>query len=210
MERLTDENFDQFLEKSKKKPVLVDFWALWCHPCAILSPILEELEKEFKEKIIFAQVNVDGAPKTSTKYRITQIPAVFLFYNKKIKSGFLGTKPKEQIRDWLKRELEEIEEKEEKIEKICQKLQIEETLKWYQEYAKKQGFKLNPEKSVVISIINGLLNNEKKYGARYCPCQRITGDFEKDRPKICPCSFSKKEIEEKGHCLCGLFWKKEA
>ncbi len=84
---------------------------------------------------------------------------------------------------------------------------IEEIIKHYEEYAKKNKFKLNPNREVVRRLVLGMLENEKKYGFRYCPCRRITGNPEEDKPKICPCQFMHKEIEEQGHCLCGLFVK---
>ena len=96
MERLTDENFDEFVNNAKK-PVLVDFFTIWCQPCTILSPILESLEEEFKEKISFAQVNVDGAPQTATNLGINQIPTVVLFYKGEPLSGFIGVKSKEEM-----------------------------------------------------------------------------------------------------------------
>ena len=49
---------------------------------------------------------------------------------------------------------------------------------------------------------------KKKYGQKYCPCRRISGDLEEDRPKICPCKWHKEEIERDDHCYCGLFYKK--
>jgi len=207
MERLTDENFDEFVNNAKK-PVLVDFFTIWCQPCTILSPILESLEEEFKEKISFAQVNVDGAPQTATNLGINQIPTVVLFYKGEPLSGFIGVKSKEEIKEWLNNQLRKIEkEKEDSLTQ--QEKEIEEVIKWYQGYAEKNGFRLNPDKKALITIIKGLLNNEKKYGARYCPCRRITGNLEEDRPKICPCSYHKQEIDQNGHCHCGLFWKKE-
>ena len=80
-------------------------------------------------------------------------------------------------------------------------------LKFFEEYAKKQGFFLN-KKEIVENILEGLIRNEEKYGHIYCPCRVITGDLEEDRPKICPCTWHKEEIREKGKCLCGLFVRK--
>ena len=77
----------------------------------------------------------------------------------------------------------------------------------YEEYAERNGFKLNPNREVVERLVKGLLANEERYGARYCPCRRVTGNKEEDKGKICPCQFMRKEIEEQGRCLCGLFWK---
>lgn len=83
----------------------------------------------------------------------------------------------------------------------------ENLIKQYKEYAEKNGFKLNPNQKIVEGLVKALLENEKKYGARYCPCRRITGNVEEDKDKICPCVWHKKEIEEMGHCHCNLFVK---
>jgi ferredoxin-thioredoxin reductase catalytic subunit len=86
-------------------------------------------------------------------------------------------------------------------------MEIENLIKKYQEYAKENRFSLNPDRKVVERIIRGLLENERKYGVRYCPCRRISGDPKEDSKKICPCFWHKEEIEKNGHCLCGLFVK---
>lgn len=185
MIELTDENFEETISKSDK-PVLVDFFAEWCNPCHILSPILEKLAKDFEGKIIFAKANVDSAPLASQKFSIDQIPTVVLLKEGKPVSGFVGVRTEEIIRDWLKENF---------------------LIREYEEYAQKNGFKLNPNKEAVGKIIKGLLANEKKYGARYCPCRRVTGNQEEDTPKICPCIYHREEIERLGHCLCGLFFK---
>ena len=182
---LTDQNFEEIISKSEK-PVLVDYFGEWCNPCHILSPILEKLAEEFEEKIIFAKANVEEIPKISQKFGIDRIPTVILFKEGKPVSGFFGVRPEEIIRDWLKENL---------------------LIKEYEEYAQKFGFKLNPNREIVERIIKGLLENEKKYGARYCPCRRVTGSREEDKKKICPCDFMQTEIEEQGHCLCSLFFK---
>ena len=86
----------------------------------------------------------------------------------------------------------------EKIEKIA---------KGFEMYAKSRGFRLNPDRKVVEMIIKGLLANEKKHGARYCPCRVVTGDKEEDRKIICPCVYHLDELNEMGHCHCNLFVK---
>ncbi len=85
---------------------------------------------------------------------------------------------------------------------------MDDLIKKYQEYALLNGFKLNPNVKVVESIIKGLLAREEKFGARYCPCRRVTGDKEEDKKIICPCIYHKEEIEKDGKCFCGLFVKK--
>jgi ferredoxin-thioredoxin reductase catalytic chain len=88
-------------------------------------------------------------------------------------------------------------EEDEKIKKI---------IEGYERYASKNGFMLNPDRKIVENLVRGLLFNEKKYGARYCPCRRVSGD-ESDRKKICPCFWHKEEIRDMGHCHCMLFVK---
>lgn len=192
---LTNGNFEKEISNAKK-PVLVDFWASYCNPCFVLGPILEKLAEEFNGKFIFAKVNIEEASITAQKYGIDRIPTVIFFKEGKPVSGFLGVRPEEEIREWLENMLKENEN--EKVEKLIRE---------YEEYAKRNGFSLNPNKKVVEGIIKSLLEREKKFGARYCPCRRITEDKEENKKIICPCQFMRKEIEEQGHCLCGLFVK---
>jgi len=73
--------------------------------------------------------------------------------------------------------------------------------------AGKRIMKLNPDKKVVDRVMAGLNKNEEKYGKRYCPCRRVTGNEAEDAKIICPCIYSKEEIEKDGKCFCGLFVK---
>ena len=84
---------------------------------------------------------------------------------------------------------------------------MEDLIKKYQQYAKENGFRLNPNRQVVEGIVKGLLEKEKNFGFKYCPCRRVTGNQEDDRKIICPCIYHQKEIEKDGHCLCRLFVK---
>jgi thioredoxin 1 len=76
-----------------------------------------------------------------------------------------------------------------------------------EKYASSKGYRLNPDEEVVMGILSGLLENEEKYGYRYCPCRPVTGDRQKDLPKICPCKWHEEELEQFGRCHCGLFVK---
>jgi len=213
MIELTDQNFEnEVIDNSK--PVLVDFYTSWCPPCKVLAPILEKLSLEFKEEIIFTKINIDSNPITSQKFGIESIPTVALFRNGKPLNGFVGAIPEPSIREWLAKNLNLLKNNNEKssgqdieasVSSDDQK--IEEMIKGYQSLAEEKGIKINPDKQVVRSLMKGLLEKEKKYGVRYCPCRRITGKKEEDDLKICPCRFSEKEIQEKGQCLCGLFVK---
>lgn len=84
---------------------------------------------------------------------------------------------------------------------------IEKLIEEYKKYAEENGFRLNNNRKVVEGIIKGLLVNEKKYGFRYCPCRRVSGNLEEDEKKVCPCFWHKEEIERDGHCHCNLFVK---
>lgn len=209
---LTDQNFEKEIQAADK-PVLVDFWAEWCTPCFVLGPILEKLAEEYKDKFILAKVNLEAASLTAQKFGIQQIPTVILFNEGKPISGFIGVRPEPTVRELLDKMLKDIssEKKPEDIENATSpspsQTELEPLIKNYQEYAEKNGFKLNPNREVVERLIKGMLENEKKYGARYCPCRRITGNPEEDKPKICPCQWHQEEIERDGHCFCWLFVK---
>jgi len=211
---LTDENFEREIS-SLKEPVLVDFWADYCTPCHILGPILEKLVNEYREKLILAKVSLDAAPLAAQKYGIEQIPTIILFKEGKPISGFVGVRPEPQIREWLEENLKNDGQKE--IEKIIKEVEEDKSSSppslslcessVYEEYAKQNGLKLNPDPRVVKRLIVGLLENEKKYGQKYCPCRRVSGNSEEDKSKICPCAWHREEIEKNGRCLCGLFVK---
>lgn len=104
---ITDIDFkEKVIEKSKETPIVVDFWAQWCQPCLTLSPILEELEEESKSKFILAKINVDEAPETSKQHSIMSIPSVKMFKQGKQIAEFVGALPKEQVKEWLDKNLE--------------------------------------------------------------------------------------------------------
>jgi thioredoxin len=98
-----DNNFDkEVLEKSNKKPVIVDFWAPWCPPCLMLAPVLEEAVKSFKGKVILVKANTNDCRAKAEDYRVKAIPNIKLFKKGRIVGEFVGFKPKEEIINWLK------------------------------------------------------------------------------------------------------------
>jgi len=103
---LNDQNFEEEIKKANK-PVLVDFWTEWCSPCQILTPILEKVIEEFKDKIIFAKVNLDEAPIISQRYGIEKIPTVILFKEGRPISFFEGLRGEDEIKNWLNEVLKE-------------------------------------------------------------------------------------------------------
>lgn len=93
---LTDNDFHQEVEKSEV-PYLVDFWAIWCPPCTIIVPILEEIAKKFEGKIKIGKVNVDNEIKTANEFVIQNIPTLILFKDAREVERIIGAVPKEHI-----------------------------------------------------------------------------------------------------------------
>jgi thioredoxin 1 len=101
---VTDGNFEPEILKSDI-PVMVDFWAPWCGPCHIISPILEELAKEYGGKVKLAKMNVDENPATPSRYGIRGIPTVILFKDGQIFDQIIGAVPKSKVEDMIKKAL---------------------------------------------------------------------------------------------------------
>jgi thioredoxin 1 len=90
---VTDAMFEQTVLKSDK-PVLVDFWAAWCGPCRMLHPIVDELNAELGDKVVFAKVDVDNNQEYAAKYGVRNIPTVLLFKGGEIVDKQVGVAPK--------------------------------------------------------------------------------------------------------------------
>ena len=89
--------------------------------------------------------------------------------------------------------------------------EIETQIETWKEFTKRNGtIKLNPKKDVVNDLAEGVLNNEKKFGLKFCPCRLRTTDKEKDLKLVCPCNFkAQKTWQEKKECWCSLFVEKK-
>ncbi len=101
---LTDQNFDGEVLKSTI-PVLVDFWAVWCGPCKMQNPILEELEKEYEGKVKIGKLNVDDNPNSAGKYSVMSIPTLLLFKNGEVVKQMIGVQSKETLEKEFKKVL---------------------------------------------------------------------------------------------------------
>ena len=99
--KITSGNFEQEVLKSDI-PVLVDFWATWCGPCMMLSPVIEEIAKEYEGKTKVGKVNVDEESALAVKYRVASIPTLILFKNGAAEKMTVGYQSKEQLKEFLK------------------------------------------------------------------------------------------------------------
>jgi len=93
IQEITDTNFEELVLKSDKL-VLLDFWAEWCGPCRMLTPIVHELAVEYADKAVIAKMDIDGNPATSVKYGIRNIPTILFFKNGEIVDKQVGAVPK--------------------------------------------------------------------------------------------------------------------
>jgi len=95
MLNLTDKNFQKEVLEEKKLPVFIDFSAIWCEPCQMVAPTIEELATEYSGKLKIGQVDVDQAPKTSQKYGIMSVPTFIIFKNGEVVKQFVSARTKE-------------------------------------------------------------------------------------------------------------------
>jgi len=93
----TDQNFEQEVINNDM-PVLVDFWAPWCAPCRIVSPIVEELAKEYEGKLKVGKLNVDENPESASKYGVMSIPSLIIFKKGQPVKTMIGAQGKENFK----------------------------------------------------------------------------------------------------------------
>jgi thioredoxin 1 len=98
---ITDDNFTEEVIQSKI-PVLVDFWAEWCGPCKMLSPVIDEISKEMAGNLKVVKINIDTNPNVPSKLGIRGIPTMILFKDGMQVATKVGALPKASIMEWVK------------------------------------------------------------------------------------------------------------
>jgi thioredoxin 1 len=101
---ITDANFATEVEQSDV-PVLVDFWAVWCGPCRMIAPIVEELAGEYQGKAKIGKLDVDNNPGVATKFGIRSIPTILIFKGGQLADQIVGAVPKGVIVEKLNAQL---------------------------------------------------------------------------------------------------------
>ena len=138
-EVVTENFMSDVIEKSKEKPVIVDFWAPWCEPCKQLTPIIEKLVNEKNGNVILAKMNIDESPEVAQQLKIQSIPAVMAFSDGQPVDGFIGVQPEKNILDFVN-----------KISALNKSSSSEENLEAGRKYIEKNNFE---EASIILTEV---------------------------------------------------------
>lgn len=94
---ITKENFDEEVRNYRGMPILLDFWAGWCGPCMMLSPVIAEIAEEYDGKVKVGKVNVDEQPQLAAAFRVESIPLLVVVKDGAITAQTVGVRPKDDI-----------------------------------------------------------------------------------------------------------------
>ncbi|MFO7966129.1 MAG: thioredoxin [Archaeoglobaceae archaeon] len=101
--KVNGNNFQKVLQENEN--VVVDFWAEWCGPCKLVGPVLEELAKEYSDKVTFAKLNTDENQELAASYGISAIPTIIFFKNGTPMDQIVGAFPKSEMKNWIDKNL---------------------------------------------------------------------------------------------------------
>ena len=99
--KITSENFEQEVLKAAQ-PVVIDFWASWCGPCKMFSPIVDEFAQENVGKVKVGKINIDEQPDLAAQFRVMSIPTAMLFVNGQPTQTLVGVQPKARLEAMVK------------------------------------------------------------------------------------------------------------
>lgn len=100
---LTNDNINQYLEESKRKPLIVDVYAEWCGPCKQMAPAFEELAKELATKYNFAKINVDEESDLASAYKVRSVPTILFIKDGKVVAIKIGAMTKEALKNEIEK-----------------------------------------------------------------------------------------------------------
>jgi len=98
--KVEDATWDAEVIKSSEL-VMVDFWAVWCGPCQMVAPVIEELSKEYAGKMKVRKLNTDENPEVAGRYQVMSIPTILFFKNGQVVEKLVGARPKRQFKDMI-------------------------------------------------------------------------------------------------------------
>ncbi|HEX4973177.1 MAG TPA: thioredoxin [Steroidobacteraceae bacterium] len=96
IQQISDATFEEDVVKARR-PVLIDFWAEWCGPCKAITPMLNELAQEYRDKVTIVKLNVDENPKISQRFNVRSIPTLILFKNGQVEGQKVGAPRKSDL-----------------------------------------------------------------------------------------------------------------
>lgn len=100
----TDSTFEEDVLKSSQ-PVLIDFWAVWCGPCRMVAPVIEELAGDYAGKVKVGKLDVDNNPKSAMNYGVRSIPTILLFKDGDVVDSVIGAVPKKNLVNMIEKHL---------------------------------------------------------------------------------------------------------
>ncbi len=100
----TDNTFEEDVLKSSE-PVLIDFWAVWCGPCRMVAPVMEELAGDYAGKVKVGKLDVDNNQQSAMNYGVRSIPTILLFKNGQVVDSVVGAVPKQNLANMIEKHL---------------------------------------------------------------------------------------------------------